>query len=280
MRIAEMNTRWKRMLATIGTLAVTGTVLGDNGAGLGVNPKLTAQWWQWVFSIPSSVHPLTFKGTDPTGANYCMVGQEGEAWFLGGIFKVVDISAVRKRAKSEGNGGINSVNEIERECKIPLRKTILIPVLNAECNTAEELALGNDVPENLFGKTRYLRDCTKTLADAVNKDTAAAYFGPVDSGGNWIQNPVQVKRVHTVLPFSITYSPDNILSSNCGGTQEDDFLCAPDPNPSLAQVDGYWAHVRPLTPGTYKLQTFGEAPEFDFALRVTYTLTVVGPNDQ
>lgn len=275
----EMNTHWKRLLAAIGTLAATGTVFGDNGAGLGVNPKLTAQWWQWVFAIPSSVHPLTFKDTDPTGAEYCMVGQEGEAWFLGGIFKVVDISTMSKRARSEGNASIDPV-EIERNCKIPLGKTILIPVMNAECNTAEESALGNTVPENFVEKTRYLRDCAKTLADAINKNTVAAYFGPVDSNGNnWNQKPVQVQRAHTVLPFFITYSPDNILSLDCEGTQKDAFLCVPDPNPSLAQADGYWAHVHPLTPGIYKLQTFGEAPGFNFALSVTYTLTVVGPND-
>ena len=269
---------WKRMLALIALivpLSATGTVLGNDRVGLGITPELTARWWQWVFSIPSSVHPLTFKATDPTGANHCMVGQEGEEWFLGGIFKVVDVSAASKQAQSEGNGEIIPV-EIERECEIPLGQTSLIPVLNAECNTAEELALENNVPENLLGKTRYLRDCAKIVADAVDKDTATAYFGPVDSGGNWAQNPVEVKRVHTVLPFSITYSPDNILSSNCPGG----FLCEPDPNPSLAQVDGYWAQVRPPKPGIYKLQTFGEAPEFDFALRVTYTLTVVGPKDQ
>jgi len=279
---AQKTNYWKRMLALLallGSLSVTGTVLGSDGVGLGITPELTARWWQWAFSIPSSVHPLTFKETDLSGASYCMVGQEGGEWFLGGIFKVVDVSAASKQAQSEGNGGIIPV-EIKRECEIPLGKTILIPVLNAECNTAEELALGNDVPENLLGKTRYLRDCAKTVADAVDKATVAAYFGAVDSGGNWTQNPVEVKRVHTVLPFSITYSPDNILSSNCGTPPEDAFLCAPDPNPSLAQVDGYWAHVRPLKPGTYKLQTFGEAPDFDFALRVTYTLTVVGPKDQ
>ena len=209
-----------------------------------------------------------------------MVGQQGETWFLGGIFKVVDIAAVRRQAKSEGNGGITPV-EISRECAIPLGKTILIPVLNAECNTAEELALGNSVPENLLEETRYLRNCAKTLADAVTKNTATAYFGPVvDEFGTWIQNRVPVKRVHTVLPFFVTYSPDNILSINCEEPKKDDFLCVPVPNPSLTQVDGFWAHVRPLTPGTYKLQTFGEASEFDFALQITYTLTVVGPNDQ
>jgi hypothetical protein len=201
-----------------------------------------------------------------------MVGQQGGKWFLGGIFKAVDVD--------NPPGPVGGVQVVDRKCEIPLGQTILIPVLNAVCDTAGELAYGHDVPQDLLEKSRWLRDCAKEQADSVDKDTAEAYFGPVDSGGNWTQEPVTVKRVHTVLPFSITYSPDNILSSNCGAPPEDDFLCTPDPNPSLAQADGYWVQVQPQKPGTYKLQTFGEAPKYDFALRVTYTLTVVGQKDQ
>jgi hypothetical protein len=220
---------------------------------------------------------LSQKNIDLTGADYCMVGQQGNEWFLGGVFKEVDVTPASNQVQSEENGIVPF--EIVRECHvIPLGKTILIPVLNGECSTAEELALGNDVPKDLLGKIRYLRNCAKIQADAIDKNTATAYFGPVDSQGNWTKKPVEVKRVHTVLPFSVTFSPDNILSSNCGTV--DAFLCAPDPNPSLAQADGYWAQVRPLKAGKYKLQTYGEAPDFDFALRITYTLTVVGPRDQ
>jgi hypothetical protein len=272
----------KSAIAACGFLAAVSTpVLGNEGEDLEITPELTAQWWQSVFSIPSSVHPFSQKATDPTGADYCMVGQQGETWFLGGIFKVVDISPASNQAQSGENEETTPVI-ITRNCEIPLGKTILIPVLNAECNTAEELALGNKVPKKLYEKTLYLSECAKTQADAVDKNTATAQFGPVNSAGKWIEKPVAVavQRVNTVLPFSITYSPDNILSSNCGEGTEGGFLCAPDPNPSLAQADGYWAQVRPSKPGTYQLQTFGEAPEFDFALKIIYTLTVVEPNDQ
>jgi hypothetical protein len=209
-----------------------------------------------------------------------MVGQQGREWFLGGVFKVVDVSPTGIQTQAKENEEIIPV-EIVRECHtIPLGKTLLIPVLNGECNTAEEVALGNAVPDDLMGKTHYLRECAKILAEAVNKETATASFGPVDARGYWTPTPVAVQRVHTDLPFSITYSPDNILSSNCETPSGEPFLCAPKPNPSLAQVDGYWAQVRPLKSGTYKLETFGEAPDFDFALHITYTLTVVGPKDQ
>jgi hypothetical protein len=41
--------------------------------------KLSAEWWQWAFAIPSSVNPLQ----DASG-EHCMVGQRGNVWFLAG----------------------------------------------------------------------------------------------------------------------------------------------------------------------------------------------------
>jgi hypothetical protein len=268
---------WKvmfQLFALSGSLLASGTVLGGQGVGLGVTPELTARWWQWVYSIPSSVHPLSQKDVDETGADYCMVGQQGGTWYLGGVFKIVDASTASNQTSADDNGDV--VN-IVRECEdIPLGKTILIPVLNAACDTAGELAFGNAVPDDSLEKIRYLRNCAKTLADAVDKNTASASFGPY----NGTLRPVQVRRVHTTLPFSVTYSPDNIFSSGCSDGGEP-FLCDPvEPSPSLTQADGYWAHVRPQRPGKYKLQTFGEAPDFGFALAITYTVTVVGPEDQ
>jgi hypothetical protein len=248
---------------------------------LWVTPEATARWWQWAISIPSSVHPLTQKNIDPTGAAYCMVGQQGEDWFLGGVFKEVDILPASTRlqaGRKQVSGKGIPVTEVKRECTIPLGKSILIPVLNGECSTAEELALGNPAaPADL-------RRCAKTQADAVvppggGQNGATAYFGRVVNG-RWTKSPIEVKRVYTLVPFSVTFSPDNIFSSGCG-TEEDDFLCSPSPNPSLSQADGYWAaRVRPLKAGKYRVETFGAAPKFDFALRVTYDLTFVAPKDQ
>ena len=46
--------------------------------------QLSAEWWQWVLSVPTSVNPLL----DPTGGN-CMIGQRGATWFLAGAFTVI-----------------------------------------------------------------------------------------------------------------------------------------------------------------------------------------------
>ena len=224
----------------------------------------TTSWWQWALDIPSSVHPLSLKPTiDPTGKDYCMVGQQGGVWNLGGIFKVVDpipdaaVAAVAETSELEPF-------VVERVCRIPLGQEILIPVLNVECNTAEEIALGNLDPDASLGeKITYLReDCAKAIADLITEHEAS--FGP--EGGDL--KALDVARVASKQAFQVTFSPDNILSS-------EDFFQYPEPNPSLAQVDGYWAKVKPKKTGNYVLKTYGAVPAFDFALDITYQIEVV-----
>jgi hypothetical protein len=67
-------------------------------------PRLSAEFWQLVVSIPPADNPLL----DPTGA-LCMTGNRGSTWFLFGSF----------------NGGSTT-----RTCSIPQGKSLFIPVLN------------------------------------------------------------------------------------------------------------------------------------------------------
>ena len=66
--------------------------------------ELSAQWWQWVLSIPNSANPLA----DSTGAN-CMVGQRGSLWFLAGSF-----------------GGT-----VSRRCSVPQGVPLFFPIVNS-----------------------------------------------------------------------------------------------------------------------------------------------------
>lgn len=252
----------KTRLAMLTVLWASGTAWGQ-GVSVPTLPDHTARWWQWAISIPAAVHPLTPKDSDPTGADYCGVGQQGELWLLGGVFQSTDQA---------------NPLEVVRECRVPFGKTILLPVINAACDTASEREGSNPAPDDLPGKLRHLRRCAKGLADTIDKNTVSASFGRLDRDGNWAAKRVEVERVSTRLPFSVFYPPANIFAGGCGGPTP--FLCAPRPNPSLSHADGYWAQVLPLLPGRYKFQTYGEAPAFDFALRVTYTLTVVSPHRQ
>lgn len=254
--------RGKSLLTMLPVLWASGAAWGQ-GISLPTLPDQTARWWQWAVSIPAAVNPLTPKAADSTGGRYCMVGQDGDLWLLGGVFQSTEQSYPL---------------EVVRECRVPYGKSVLLPVVNAACDVASEVASGNSVPSDPVRKSRYLRDCAKALADLVDKNTVSAKFGPVDAKGKWTARPIDVKRVSTLLPFSLSYPPAHIFSSGCGGPMA--YQCSPDPNPSQAHADGYWAQVLPLLPGRYKFQTFGDFPAFKFALRVTYTLTVVGPNDQ
>lgn len=62
----------------------------------------SANWWQWIFSIPAATNPAN----DPTGAN-CGVGQSGKVWFL-----------------AASSGGLAS-----RSCTVPRGKALFFPIL-------------------------------------------------------------------------------------------------------------------------------------------------------
>jgi len=95
---------------------------GPQAAQLGEPAKeLSAEWWQWVFSIPASVNPVL----DETGVN-CVVGQRGDVWFLAGSF-----------------GGA-----VTRTCSVPEGKVLFFPVINSSqfnspnaCGQAESLTV-------------------------------------------------------------------------------------------------------------------------------------------
>ena len=67
--------------------------------------SMTAQWWQFAISVPTTVNPLV----DSTGAD-CMVGQRGPVWFLAGTFF----------------GGTAT-----RTCSIPEGQALFFPVINS-----------------------------------------------------------------------------------------------------------------------------------------------------
>jgi len=102
---------------------------------------LTAEWWQWATSIPTSVNPLL----DTSGAN-CMLGQHGPVWFLAGF-------------SGTGTGS--------RTCSVPDDKFILFPVAN-NININTPNVCGQD-PNNI--PIRTLRQIPR---DAINGITEAS----------------------------------------------------------------------------------------------------------
>jgi len=85
---------------------VSGAFADDSGPP----PELTAEWWQWLLSVPGNNLLL-----DTTG-EYCRVKQVGSAFFLVGSW----------------------AGEVTRKCKVPDDTPILIPLINWECSNVED----------------------------------------------------------------------------------------------------------------------------------------------
>jgi hypothetical protein len=100
-------------------------------------PKLTAEWWQWAVSIPTSVNPLQ----DTTGEN-CMVGQRDVVWFLAGTF---------------------SAESASRKCSIPGNATLFVPIVNSVSINAP-FVCGQGGPASVAT----LRTMSKMVIDGAN----------------------------------------------------------------------------------------------------------------
>jgi hypothetical protein len=75
-------------------------------------PEWSAEWWQYVFSIPMPDNPIL----DNKGTN-CAIGQHGPVWFLVGAF---------------------GSTPVRRTCSIPEDRALLFPIINiADVGTGE-----------------------------------------------------------------------------------------------------------------------------------------------
>jgi len=98
----------------------------------------SAQWWQFVLSIPADVNPLT----DESGS-LCVVGQHGPVWFLMGAF-----------------GGT-----FTRTCSIPEGKTLFFPVLNLV-----DINVANQTAKELRAEIAPCMDAVSKLSVAIDGD--------------------------------------------------------------------------------------------------------------
>ncbi len=211
---------------------------------LALPPKLTADWWQWAFSIPNvpptvgdsiSIHPLVGDDGDNNLFEYCGVGQHGPVWFLGGDFS--------------GSG-----EPFTRTCKVPAGKAILLAVINGECSTAEGDANPSDP---VLVKAKDLAKCARDQIEVV--DVAEATLNGY---------PLVVKKISTAKPFSVLFPPSNIIE------------LAPLANPSLSQASGFWVFIPALKPGTHILEFTGGITEFSFFINGTYNIQIVPQSEQ
>jgi hypothetical protein len=188
----------------------------------------SAAWWRWAANISEPNSPVT----DDTGAD-CAVNQKGPVWFLAGATGPTGGSATRR-------------------CTVPADKAILVPIINAECDTLTEPTVG--------GTEAQLRACAKGFMDLVTQTSAsvdgtAIDLGPVSQGRFRFQSPL----------FTITFAPNN-------GFYPDGSVAGT----GTAVADGFWLLIRPLPKGQHTIDFQGTAVFGDvvFQVGVHYDLTV------
>ena len=185
-------------------------------------PEWTAKWWQWAYSMPEADNP----SIDDTGKN-CANNQSGPVWFLTGTF-----------------GGA-----VTRECTIPSDKGILVPIINAACDSATEPSIDTEAE---------LRSCAKADQDTViEKEIIVDGLNVGNLDGYRFQSPL----------INLTFPENNIAGVT--------------PQTAKAVSDGFWILLEPLSPGRHEIHfkaALGDptATGFtNFALDVKYLLTIV-----
>jgi hypothetical protein len=172
-------------------------------------PPLTAQWWQQFVALSGNA------------LDRCDIGT-GDVVFL---------------------AGTATNDPATRSCTISSQQSILVPLINVECSTAEE---DGETPAEL-------RKCARDIADQFTDLSLVIDGTPVaDLTTFRVGSPV----------FTFTAAAGNVFGIPAGTTR--------------SVADGYWVLIRPLAPGTHTISFGGTFPnpQGDFTPRATYTLTV------
>ena len=92
------------LVISVGTASAQPSVVFRRDANPFDKPfeQWTAEWWQFILSLPAAVNPLLDTGEQ------CAVGQHGPVWFLAGSLGEV----------------------VTRTCTVPSGKALFVPVLN------------------------------------------------------------------------------------------------------------------------------------------------------
>jgi hypothetical protein len=156
----------------------------------------TIKWWKWLVSIPKIINPAF----DESGVNCHSNQNDPNVWFIAGTF-----------------GGF-----AERQCTIPLGKSIFFPIINIEASFND-----TEVSSELE-----LVSFTKTHIDDID---VSGIQVKVD---NMMIDKLDRYRISTPA-FDLNFLEDNILNAKAGLTK--------------AASDGYWIFLRPLCRGLHTL---------------------------
>lgn len=190
-------------------------------------------FWQWLLSIPGSVNPFD----DLTGEN-CALGQFGKVWYLAGD-------------PTFGDKGVT------RQCKVPIGKAIVFPIINAECSTLES--------PPFFGRNQgQLRRCVREIGFSDADTLRVTIDEKIFTTNDLLQfriDPAQAPVVGVVIPDENNFGVDTESTGNAGESVP----------------GGYYVMIAPLSPGAHKIEfegVLGDGPFAGFAQKVTYDLEI------
>jgi hypothetical protein len=180
----------------------------------------TIKWWRWLLSIPKDKNPAL----DISGTNLSEGQNDPNVWFLAGTL-----------------GGA-----VDRTCKIPLGKAILMPVINYRCSFADEPTINTE--EELTLK------CKKEIDDIKNLSFQIDDMFVTDLSSYRICSPL----------FDVHLGENNI---------ENKILCDNRFDTKMVS-DGYWIFLKPLNIGSHKLISSGSCRSGKIMIATRYDLFV------
>ena len=198
-------------------------IASSQGLPPGQLPTLTAEWWQWAFSIPASLDQSinTNPLFDNNGAD-CMVGQRGSVWFLAG--NLTGASA-----------------PITRTCSVPGDKTLFFPVINASFfNSPNQCGQGSE-----SFTVSQMRQAVKEFIDS------ASDIMVIVDGSN--VKKTLLRRVQSDV-FDIAVPTNNLYKAL--GIPCDAGVYSPTVD------DGYYVALGPLAAGNHTIEFHAAAGTF------------------
>lgn len=192
---------------------------GNQGGPAPDTNLLGAQLLQYALAIPAPQNPFN----DLTGAN-CSLAQRGNTWFL-----------------FITNG--NPLGEpVQRECTIPVGKTIFMPIMSWVC-----IPFPNDTVKTAIEECKEVNDKTDVLVLRIDGKARK----------DLIERRASTHAFATVLP-------------------EDNIFGVP-PTVAVTVHDGYFATLPPLELGTHIIRVQGATTSEGFSSDVRYRLHIVKP---
>jgi len=181
--------------------------------------KWLERLWQWKFAVPTAENTVHTYSREK-----CAIGQQGPVWFLNELLSGTE----------------------DRTCTVPAGKSILLPVLDGQCDTSD-VRLHTD-------------------QDLIQCASAGNEYGVISAtvDGTPIKN-LDSYRTHTEF-YNITVPADNIFKEKPPGTYR-------------SYTDATALFLSPLAPGSHEVHytvaiSNPIQPNYNYAADLTFHLIV------